>query len=279
MRPRSVRPGPRFDALSARVGGMLRRASRPKRAGSPGAIPQPARDERLYVIGDLHGRCDLLDAMLDACLADIDARAGDGRRSRLIVVGDMIDRGDHTRDVLERLSALQKTCEAGACVLLKGNHEAALLRFLDAPDTGGDWLRFGGMQTLASYGLPLPAGEPDGDGLRALAAQLHRAMGAHVDLIRGMALTFRSGNVVCVHAGLDPDDPEARDERVLLWGRSRFLEQPGGIDGVFVIHGHHDAAEPVIAPGRVCVDIGAYHSSRLAAVRIDDEMRVMVVGA
>lgn len=241
------------------------------------SLRRPAPDRRLYVIGDLHGRIDLLEAMLDGIATDIAACAGDGLKPTIVVVGDMIDRGDHSREVLACLRELASVCEPDELALLKGNHEAALLRFLDTPEAGASWLQFGGMQTLASYGVPPPQGELRSDKLRAVALGLLRAMGDHVDFLRAMPLVYRSGDVVCTHAGLDPERPDATDEDAVLWGNSEFLAA-GGVPGLRVVHGHFDAPEPVLTDLRICVDTGAYYSGRLTAAVIDDHVRFLTAG-
>ena len=125
---------------------------------APGAVaarsPRPAAGDRLYVVGDVHGRIDLLELMLRKILADFVIRAGDGRRPKVIFIGDILDRGDFARDVVRKLRALSgRTGPYGEVITLMGNHEAALLAFLDDPARGARWLRYGGMQTLASYGV------------------------------------------------------------------------------------------------------------------------------
>ncbi len=238
-------------------------------------VPRPAAEDRLYVVGDVHGRIDLLEAMFRRILADFAFRVGDGRKPKVVLLGDVIDRGDHSRQVVERLRTVVGMGPMGEVTVLKGNHEAALLQFVSAPEQGADWLRFGGMQTLASYGVSIPGGLLDDRAHRDLAAQLRASMGDHLAFLGQLPLTYRSGEVLCVHAGVDPANPDGLDEDTLLWGRARFPET-GPVEGLRVVHGHYDAAEPVISEGRICVDTGAYYSGRLTAVRLDDETGVIV---
>ncbi|MCB1355692.1 MAG: serine/threonine protein phosphatase [Maritimibacter sp.] len=239
-------------------------------AGTPPPIPQPAPGDRLYVVGDVHGRADLLATMLRRIAADFAFRVGDGRRPKVILLGDIIDRGDNSREVVQALSGLVGTGPIGELTVLMGNHEAALLQFLHAPEDGARWLRYGGVQTLASYGVPVPASTPDAAGYRALAARLRDALGDHLAFLQSLPLSWRSGDVLCVHAGIDPDDPTATDEEVVLWGRADF-PRTGPVAGLRVVHGHYDAPEPVVTAGRICVDTGAYYTGRLTAVRLDDD--------
>lgn len=244
--------------------GWLRRA---KPATERLARPEPAPGQRIYAIGDVHGRLDLLEALLPKLRADAKAQT-DGRQAILVFLGDLVDRGDHSREVLDLV--LAEAWFWAEVVCLRGNHEAALLEFLETPERGAPWLGFGGKQTLASYGVPIPkAIRPDKAELEATAMALSRAMAEHVGFLNRMAPLFRSGDVVLAHAGIDPGVPlEAQTESALLWGRSDFLAA-GPPPGLRVVHGHWDNPEPVVTPQRICVDTGAYYSGRLTAVRLD----------
>lgn len=242
---------------------------------APSPLPHP--NERLYVVGDVHGRIDLLDGLLDRLRRDAQAQT-DGRLPVLVLLGDYIDRGDHSREVLDRLIA--EHYDPGPwdhIVYLRGNHEAALLRFLEDPKGGAAWLGYGGKQTLASYGLSPPHARPDSAELRDLAQNLAHAMGEHVRFLSRTEMSLRSGDVICAHSGIDPALPlEAQTEDSLLWGRSGLL-QDGPPEGLRIVHGHWDAPEEVITPGRICVDTGAYYTGRLTAVRLDADTTVLRV--
>jgi serine/threonine protein phosphatase 1 len=240
---------------------------RPIKEEGPPKLPAP--NERLYVVGDVHGRFDLLKALMAKLAADHERIPDDGRKPRLVFLGDYVDRGDRSRDVLEAMTHF-----AGDAVILKGNHEAALLDFLEQPENNRSWLRFGGLQTLASYNVPIPSLHEPRHKLRDTAADLREKMGRHVDFLQGLPLTFRSGDVVCVHAGLDPNDPSEVNEAAMLWGRSDFVDK-GGVDDLLVVHGHYDAPDPVVTPRRICLDTGAYYSGRLTAARIDDAVTII----
>jgi len=244
---------------------------------APAPVPRPAAGDRLYIVGDIHGRADLLEVMWRRIAADFAFRITDTRQPKVIVLGDIIDRGDNSRQVVEKLKTCLGAGPMGEVIVLMGNHEAALLQFLNAPERGANWLRFGGMQTLASYGVSIPAGTLDAAAYRDLAARLRGAMGDHLPFLQTLPLSWRSGDVLCVHAGVDPDNPEAVDENIVLWGKARFPET-GPVAGLRVVHGHYDAAEPVITDGRICVDTGAYYSGRLTAVRLDDDTGFIVAG-
>jgi serine/threonine protein phosphatase 1 len=145
-----------------------------------------------------------------------------------------------------------------------------LLRFLREPDSGRNWLRFGGLQTLMSYGIASAANMRGADGAARVAKELAGALGPHLDFIEALRLTHRSGNLLFAHAGADPALPADEQEvATLLWGCPAFLETDRD-DGVWVVHGHTIVDQPVAVRGRISIDTGAYFSGRLTAARIMD---------
>ena len=233
---------------------------------SPVVVPRVAPNERLYAIGDIHGRVDLLIRLLERIEED-GARFHDDRVIRLVFLGDYVDRGDDSRAVLEVLSDLART--GGTDMFLMGNHEATLLEFLDTPSIGPRWFSFGGLQTLASYGVRPPRGDDE--------ASLHRtrdafaeALGAHRKFLETLQLYAQSGDVLFAHAGVNPDRPDPLEDRdALLRGCGQFLAA-NPVPGRRIVHGHFDSETPVSLPGRICVDTGAYFTGRLTAVRLDE---------
>lgn len=226
-----------------------------------------ASDGLVYAVGDVHGRADLLAMLLDRIDADREMRGG---RGGIVFLGDYVDRGDQSREVLELL--LERVGEARPPVFLMGNHERMLLDFVEDPEAGRRWLRFGGLQTLMSYGVGGVGGGGGGADLTPVRDRLIEAMGPHLDFLRTrLALSHRSGNVLFVHAAADPRvPPERQEQEVLLWGAPDF-ESRARQDGLWVVHGHTVVSEPRSAGGRVAVDTGAYFSGRLSAARIDGE--------
>lgn len=223
----------------------------------------PLTPERPFVaIGDVHGRADLL-AALDSRIA---AEAG-AEGLPVVFLGDYVDRGEQSREVLGMLMDAT-TQDRARITCLMGNHERMLLDVLDAPEIhAARWLRNGGLQTLMSFGVRPPQGQShDIDALFDMRAALAEAMGeAMIDWLRARPLTWQSGNVWAVHAGADPAQPMAAQEAgVLLWGHSEFRRQPRP-DGQWVIHGHSIVAAPQVAGGRIAVDTGAYATGRLTA--------------
>jgi len=228
---------------------------RAESAAPPEALPRP--DGVVYVVGDIHGRRDLLDRALALVAAD--------RPGLLVLVGDYIDRGPDSCGVLERLRGLP------GAVCLRGNHEAMLLEFLDDPKAYGPrWLRNGGDATLASFGLA--TGRAEGPALVALRDALRAAMGAELETwLRARPLIWQSGNLVVVHGAADPALPiDEQTEQVLLWGHPAFLRQARA-DGLWVAHGHTIVEKPYFGNSRIAVDTGACFTGRLTVAVIEPE--------
>lgn len=246
---------------------MLRflRKQRPD-AGAAGSFP-PARGKGLlYAVGDVHGRHDLLLRLVERILNDA---ADIGATPVLIFLGDYIDRGEGVRETVDFLSELAGWPDAQS-VFLMGNHEQMLLRFLREPATGRQWLRFGGLQTLMSYGIASAANMRGAEGAALVGQELAEALGPHLGFIERLRLSHRSGNLLFVHAGADPDlPPDEQEVTTLLWGCRAFLETQRD-DGIWVVHGHTIVDRPIAAHGRISVDTGAYFSGRLTAARIMD---------
>ncbi|GEM_PF-141009 len=220
-------------------------------------------DRLLYAVGDIHGRIDLLERLLPRIEADADGRAHD-----LVFVGDYVDRGDDSAAVLSRLQQLE---DAAHVTCLSGNHEQMLLGFLDDPAKNGRrWLRNGGLQTLASFGVGGVHETAAPEQMEKASRALKDALGPLQAWLRARPLSFASGNVLVVHAGVDPDRPlDAQEDKTLLWGHPKFLSSVR-TDGHWVVHGHtiHDAAAAV--DGRIAVDTGAYATGRLTAAAIGE---------
>ncbi|MEW2915238.1 metallophosphoesterase family protein [Leisingera sp. JC11] len=208
------------------------------------------------MIGDVHGCLELLERMLAQVPQD----------HRIVLAGDYIDRGEQSAEVLRYLCARPElTC-------LKGNHEDMLLRFLRDPGReGGRWIRNGGLQTLASFGVPGVRPQMSAAALRDCRDHLQERMGAAlIAWAAGLEASLVSGNVLAAHAGADPHTAADRQaEEVLMWGHPAFLRTPRR-DGVWVVHGHTIVAEAAAAQGRIAIDTGAYASGILSAVCLAD---------
>ena len=241
---------------------FLNRLGRGKAEAS--AFPPVAVTSRVYAIGDVHGRADLLLQLIEMILADaVDMDTP----PEVVFIGDYIDRGDQSYEVLELLSTVADWAEL-VPIFLIGNHEEMMLDFLDQPDLGSRWLRNGGLQTLMSYGVTEFASLQDPHELSRLRVQLMEHLQPHLALLRSLALCHRNGNVFFAHAGADPRlgvDEQPRD--TLLWGSPAFMKMPRN-DGVWVCHGHTIVDHASAAEGRIAIDTGAFYSGRLTAVRL-----------
>ncbi|GIT93298.1 bis(5'-nucleosyl)-tetraphosphatase [Jannaschia sp. AI_61] len=248
---------PLFSTVERLIPGLMRRTP---------AIPfaPPRRSHPLCVVGDIHGRLDLLERLLD----QIDQRG----TCDLLFVGDVLDRGPDSAAALDRVHGL---CRDGRATCLMGNHERMCLDALDAPtQAGARWLEAGGDMTLASFGLdcrPARGVAPHAwqdRTLRALRAALPPGQEAW---LRTLPLWWQDGPLAVVHAAADPRRPLPKQRpEVLLWGHRRFTRQLRQ-DGVWVIHGHTVVDHATAAQGRIAVDTGAWTSGRLTAAWIDAE--------
>ncbi len=240
--------------------------NRRQREPGTGLFAPPETAGLTYAIGDVHGRHDLLGRLLERVVEESVRR---GIYPKLVLLGDYIDRGEHSRNTIDLLMALGRIAEIET-VFLMGNHEHMLLRFLGDPATGSQWLKHGGLQTLHSYGIGnLPGDLRDRREGARLRDRLAAALGPHLGFIEGLAMSHRDGNVLFTHAGADPAlPPDAQDAATLLWGSERFREERRG-DGIWVVHGHYVVEQPSAAQGRISVDTGAFYSGRLTAARIE----------
>ncbi len=221
----------------------------------------------IYAVGDVHGRHDLLERLLARIVEDFRASGGAPGPARVVFLGDYVDRGDGARETIAALRALAGGGDI-APLFLMGNHEEMLLRFLREPATGAHWVRNGGLQTLASYGIA-PGGtfQSEEDAV-AVRDALREAMGRDLDFLESLQLCHHAGNVFFAHAGADPDVPtDEQDVQTLLWGSRRFQETVRA-DGMWVVHGHFVVDHPAAENGRIAIDTGAYFSGRLTAARI-----------
>lgn len=248
--------------------------ARPQLAGRPAAVPTGTR---LYAIGDVHGRLDLLGQMEELIRADF-AAATRPVQPFLVLLGDFVDRGFESRQVLDHL--LEHPLEGFARVLLLGNHDLWLREFLAGAPVGESWLQFGGDATLASYGVGLDRTQAEPERLAAArAALLERVPDRHRRLLDGLELAFGFGDYFFCHAGVRPGLPlEEQTEADLLWIREPFLSFPGEL-GKVVVHGHTVSEEPVIRRNRIGIDTGACWTGRLTCLVLEGtEQRFLATG-
>ncbi len=217
-----------------------------------------------FAIGDIHGCV--------ALLKDLLARIDPDNDQNLIFLGDYVDRGPQSAETLSLLFKLSRE-RPDQVVCLKGNHEKMMCEFVDDPlDRGKRWLRNGGLDTLRSYGIDGLGEQPTPDEALDACDALEKALPkGMLEWLRELPLTWNSGNVWCVHAGMDPrTTPQRQRSGTLLWGHRDFMKLSRG-DGICVVHGHTIVDAPANANGRVSIDTGAYVTGRLTAARIADQ--------
>ena len=217
---------------------------------------------RVYAIGDIHGRLDLLLDLTQQINRDDAGR--EAARTTLVFLGDLVDRGPDSREVVEFLIAFS---EAGCdCVFLAGNHDDVFLRAVTGERAALPRLHaMGGRETAFSYGIT--AEEYDLGSFEDLGKLLAaRVPARHVKFLGAMCDWHRIGDYVFVHAGIRPG--RTMDEQVpgdLMWIRSAFLDH-GQCHGAMVVHGHTVSEEPVIRHNRIGIDTGAFRSGKLTAL-------------
>jgi serine/threonine protein phosphatase 1 len=217
-------------------------------------------------VGDIHGRADLLDDLLEKIERDADDHPED-RARQLIFLGDYVDRGTASREVIERL--IVGPLPDFTTVFLMGNHEQAMLDFLEGRTDGRAWLSYGGVETLMSYGI-VPT-QPR----TVLRTALGDVLPAnHLLFLRRCQLHHRVGDYVFVHAGVRPGVAlEAQDPLDLLWIRDDFLQARDALSGKVVVHGHTVCESPEDLIYRINVDTGAFFSGRLSCLVLRSNTR------
>ena len=233
------------------------------------AKPRGARGYRAYVVGDIHGRLDLLEQLLSEIERD---RAGrPARKTLLVFLGDLIDRGPHSAQVIERLRTY--SAKGVRTVFLLGNHEEVLLRILD-----GDaalitkWRWFGGSECLSSYGVA-PDQLAKSSDEEALEQVRESIPPEHRDFLRGFVDTCRFGDYLFVHAGIRPGVTiEEQLQADLRWIREPFLFDDTD-HGCVVVHGHTISEGVQERANRIGIDTGAYRTGILTALAIEGDRR------
>jgi serine/threonine protein phosphatase 1 len=219
---------------------------------------------RIYAIGDVHGRADLLDALLRRIDADLARRPI--TQSTQVFLGDYIDRGPHSRQVIDLLIARRREHRA---LFLMGNHELCALQALSERSILSGWMEMGGASTLISYGVT-PSRRPDTRADREDAIAFGEAMPeSHRKFIESLALAFTCGDFFFTHAGVRPGIPLGRQhQQDLLWIREDFLLHEDDF-GKVVVHGHTPTMQPDIRPNRINIDTGAYATGRLTCLVLE----------
>jgi serine/threonine protein phosphatase 1 len=230
----------------------------------------------LYAVGDIHGRRDLLDQLMELIREDAD-KLPEGIKPQIIFLGDYIDRGLKSRDVIDFFTS--GAADRFDPVYLMGNHEEALLRFLQEASFGNQWARYGGAETLYSYGLAPPNQRASLNSHEEMSAARdawarvwgefrNRLPAEHLAFFQSLKPYHVAGDYLFVHAGLRPGvELEEQSIRDMLWIREEFLDDRANFPQM-VVHGHTPMDSVHQDARRIGLDTGAFLTGRLTAARL-----------
>jgi len=246
--------------MVAKLLGLFGASRRPvrSRAGVPPGT-------RVYAIGDVHGRLDLLTAMLDRIDAD-DARRGPADTT-IVLLGDLVDRGPQSAQVIDHV--VERDWRGRSLKILQGNHEEVMLLALSGDlEAMRFWTRIGGGETMASYGVPAALIE-GGNAQQLFEDFVRRIPRSHCALLYRMVDHVTVGDYAFVHAGIRPGIPlEKQRVNDLRWIRGEFLDHEGDL-GAVVVHGHTITATVEEYDNRIGIDTGAYTTGRLTVLGLE----------
>ncbi len=238
----------------------------------PHPTPVMVEGVRVYAIGDVHGRLDLLLELRERIKEDLAEHPVD--HAIEVYLGDYIDRGPASREVLEHFITSRPVCNERIC--LKGNHEQTLLDFLDDPDCLKHWARYGGMSTMRAYGIS------EGNPMTSAACQgIHRQFTAafpraHRTFCENLPTSASFGDYFFAHAGVRPGIPlDAQDDHDLMWIRREFLTSKK-FHGKLIVHGHTPAKQPEVRTNRINIDTRAYDTGILTCLVLEDEAQGLI---
>ncbi|MBX3576463.1 MAG: metallophosphoesterase [Rhizobiaceae bacterium] len=217
---------------------------------------------RIYAIGDVHGRLDLLQRM--HATIEADRQRHPDKDWRIVHLGDYVDRGVNSRGVIDFLVRAGKDSRV---VSLAGNHDLGFLEFLATPDHNGIFAGFGGRETALSYGVEVDFRPSEiHRGHRELARAVPRS---HSDFLGALHFAATFGDFFFCHAGIRPGIAlDLQDPQDLIWIRGEF-HRFEGLHPKVVVHGHTPSRTPDVRANRVNLDTGAFQSGVLSALVID----------
>ena len=239
---------------------------------TPQLAPAPSIPSgmRVYAIGDIHGRIDLLQRVENRITQDAQSVPAD-MHSIVVYLGDYIDRGPDSSAVIRHL--VKRPPVTGKDIFLKGNHEQSLLDFLDDPQSvAAQWFDFGGIATLMSYGIREAPSKVQAERFEELRDELAAAMPpAQLAFLRALKLSWEAGDYFFVHAGIDPRQPmDQQGPESMLWIREEFTSALGPFERR-IVHGHTIVPAVELLPHRIAVDTGAYATGRLSCVALEGQ--------
>lgn len=220
--------------------------------------------ERLYVIGDIHGQMDLLKKIYDRILFDLKERPAE--IYKIISLGDIVDRGESSKSVIDFLMAQVADHH---CIVLRGNHEDMLLKAIGNSEAFSEWRRYGGLETIMSFGVPVQSLMKGRDIPQAQSLFREKFGQTRQAFIESLPLTYHSGSYLFCHAGIRPDiSINSQIPRDLMWIRDEFLQHSDPYEK-FIIHGHTPVDSIDLRTNRMNIDTGAYLSGRLTCVILE----------
>ena len=219
----------------------------------------------IFAIGDVHG-CDQLLKQLLVKITELNSSIG--INSELVFLGDYIDRGPNSKGVIETIIEFNsKKTEYGfqKVITLMGNHEYALLEFLNNPDVGEYWCRYGGDAALASYGVKAPLMSKDVASWENCNQEFIRNLPqSHLEFYKKLSFSYQKDNLFFCHAGIRPNiELNSQNKWDLINIREDFTNWTGKND-CYIVHGHTSSQEVVIKNNRICLDSGAYATGKLS---------------
>ena len=249
---------------------MIKLARLFSKGKSAKVLPKVPEGERYYVIGDIHGRCDLFDELIVA-IEDDDRRAGPAQTT-VVLLGDLVDRGPESARVIE--TAMQWG-ERRSVRYIAGNHEEMFLESFEDKEMLRHFLKHGGRETVLSYGIKKK--RYNELSLKELQAELDKLVPAeHRNFLAAMEDIMIAGDYVFVHAGIDPkrsiEDQKSSDMR---WIRDRFLKHREPLSHV-VVHGHTIFEDVEHTDYRIGIDTGAFRTGNLTALVLENDERRLI---
>jgi serine/threonine protein phosphatase 1 len=234
--------------------------------------PSVGAGRRVFAVGDIHGRRDLLEFLVGQ-IATHGSAPAKMDNNVLVFLGDYIDRGPDSCGVIEQLMGLQERLPGWSLVFLRGNHDQTVLDFLQDPGLYRVWRHYGAPQTLLSYGVMPPRFDDMHDFERARDEFAGKCPPSHIEFIAQMPLHHSEGDYLFVHAGVRPGIPlDKQSPEDLMQIREDFLFSRRRFDKI-VVHGHTPGDEPVELSNRIGIDTGAHATGVLTALVLEGESR------